>query len=359
MRLRQKGELQLLRDLKKRFNTGLKTKGSGIILGIGDDAAVFTCPDSKILVTTDMMTEKVHFDLEYTSPSQLGFKLVSVNVSDIYAMGGKPRFLFLNTAFRGNTSEEFFWDFFTGISIANNIYGVKLLGGDISSAKNDISISATVIGEGKRIIKRSGAKTGDRIYITNTLGDSACGLNILNMLSNRGRRLIRRYGFGIIKKDKIEHKWLHLNNINSKNIKLDFDIAKPLIKRHLMPIVGYREKINEIATSMIDISDGLFIDLIRICDESGVGARVYLHKIPISDSLNRACNILNLNPYKLATSGGEDYELLFTAPPDDKLTSQEANISCIGEITPNDRIVLGLDGKELPLLAEGFQHFGS
>ncbi len=370
MRLHQKGELSILRDLKEKFNPLLKRKDSGIIVGIGDDAAVFTCPNEKILVTTDMMNEGVHFDLSYTSASQLGFKLVSVNVSDIYAMGGKPKFIFLNIALRGDVSDEFFWDFFDGISIANNIYGLKLLGGDISSTINDMSVSATVVGVGQKIIKRSGARIGDKIYLTNSTGDSACGLEILKKLSSRGRNIIKSYGFGIINKEKRQQKWLTLNNTNSKNIKLDFNNAEPLIKRHLMPVVRYSEEINEIGTSMIDVSDGLFIDLLRVCDESGVGARLYLDRIPISKNLKYACKLLNLNPYKLATSGGEDYELLFTAPdgiyPFKDVVSTPANssskqlsITCIGEIIPNARVVIALDGTELPLRAEGYQHFGS
>lgn len=369
MKLHQKGELQLLKEIRKRFNPAPEQKDSGIIIGIGDDAAVFTCPEEKILVTTDMMTEGVHFDLAYTSASQLGFKLVSVNVSDIYAMGGTPRFIFLNIALQRDASEEFFRDFFNGVSTANNIYGLKLLGGDISSAINDMTVSATVIGAAEKIVTRAGAKVGDRIYLTSTTGDSACGLEILKRLTPEEKSAIKKHDFGLIGNGKEQQKELTLN-INSKNITLGFHTAEPLIKRHLMPVVKYPGHFADYATSMIDVSDGLFIDLIRICDESNVGAKVYLNKIPVSHQMKIASSIMGLDCHSLATSGGEDYELLFTAPAGkclinkdserpDSLNSEPAAITCIGEIIPKERVVIALDGTELPLKAKGYQHFGS
>lgn len=371
MKLYQKGELKLLREIKERFNPASKQKDSGIIVGIGDDAAVFACPEEKILVTTDMMTEGIHFDLDYTSAFQIGFKLVSVNVSDIYAMGGNPRYIFLNVAMRKDASEKFFWDFFNGISTANTIYGLKLLGGDISSAVNDMTFSATVIGTGEKIITRTGAKAGDRIYLINTMGDAACGLEILTRLTTEGKKIIRGYDFGVTRKRKKHHKELTLN-INSKLVTLDFHTAVPLIKRHLMPLVECPCELIDSATSMIDVSDGLFIDLNRLCDESKTGARIYLDRMPISHNLKDVCEILDLNPYSLAASGGEDYELLFTAPADFKFTtggkskssfctvgSNPMRITCIGEIIPKKRVLITFDGTELPLKAEGYQHFGS
>ncbi len=373
MKLHQKGELQLLKEIKERFNPALKQKGSGVILGIGDDAAVFACPGEKILVTTDMMTEGIHFNLNYTSAFQIGFKLVSVNVSDIYAMGGKPRYIFLNIAMKREASEEFFWDFFNGISTANSIYGVKLLGGDISSAINDMSVSATLIGAAEKIVTRAGAKVGDKIYLTNTTGDSACGLEILRRLLPEGKNMIREYDFGLVNKVIEDKKPLTLN-INSKHLNLDFNTASSLIKRHLMPLVKYPREFIDNATAMIDVSDGLFIDLLRICDDSNVGAKVYFNKIPVSYQMKIASSIMGLDSHSLATSGGEDYELLFTAPDvkclinkgsehrnslNNSLNSEPAAITCIGEIIPKERVVIALDGTELPLKAEGYQHFST
>ncbi len=370
MKLQQLGELQLLSEVRKRFNPLSEQKGSGVIVGIGDDAAVFSCPEEKILVTTDMMNEGVHFDLNYTSPYQLGFKLVSVNVSDIFAMGGRPRYIFLNTAMQKDVNEDFFRDFFDGISSAMNIYGLSLLGGDISSAVKDITVSATVIGVAEKIITRAGAKPGDRIYLTGTTGDSACGLEILKRLMPAERDIIKTYSFGIKGNIRKLQTGLRLN-INSASRTIAFDVAEPLIKRHLMPVARHPGHFTNNATSMIDISDGLFIDLSRICDESNVGAKVYLDRIPLLYQMKQAAEIIGVDPYSLASSGGEDYELLFTVPAEiegiagrkeidlSPLSSNPAVITCIGEITTKERVVIALDGSESQLMAEGYQHFGT
>src|SRR5208337_545297 len=169
MQLRLIGELRLLEEIRRRFNVPAQKGDSGIIIGIGDDAAAFAPPVEKIekvLVTTDLMHEGVHFDLSYTAPFHLGFKLVSVNVSDIMAMGGTPRYLFLALSMKGDTDETFFREFYDGIASASGQYGVALLGGDLSAARNDMVLSATVIGTGTKIVTRSGADPGDRIYVT-------------------------------------------------------------------------------------------------------------------------------------------------------------------------------------------------
>ncbi|OGW20556.1 MAG: thiamine-phosphate kinase [Nitrospirae bacterium GWC2_46_6] len=330
MKLQKIGELKLLQEVRKRF----KTEDSGIILGIGDDAAVLAPQKENILVTTDMMNEGIHFDLSFTPPFQLGFKLVSVNVSDITAMGGRPKYLFLNIALKNDADEKMFWDMYEGISKAMDMYGVKLVGGDLCSAKNDMVLSATVIGTAEKFISRAGAKAGDKIYVTGALGDSACGLEILKKLTPE-------------LKEKIGSS------------------AEALIERHLMPVARDSSEIAKHATSMIDISDGLFIDLCRICDESNVGAKVYLDKIPISDEMENAAGIMGLDAMHLAVSGGEDYELLFTAPPTppapplDKGGIGGVNITCIGEIIEKDRIAVDKTGKEFPMKAEGYRHFGA
>lgn len=365
MKLRSLGELKLLNEIRKRFSPVTVQKGSGIIVGIGDDAAVFSCDENKILVTTDMMNEGVHFDLSYTSAYQIGFKLISVNVSDIYAMGGTPRFVFLDTAMREDTDEEFFRDFFDGVSSALDKYSLQLLGGDISSAINEMSFSATLVGFTDTFITRAGAMPGDKIYITGTLGDSACGLEILKRLTSIDRSIIKNYKF-ITSKNLVKHPKSLSLTINSEHKQIDFSIAEPLIRRHLMPVARSLGSIADNTTSMIDISDGLFIDLNRICDESNVGARIYLSRIPLSSQVKLAAEIIGFDVCTLATSGGEDYELLFTLPPEiaaDSLESLPASdftaITCIGEIVCNERILIASDGSESPLKVEGYQHFSA
>jgi thiamine-monophosphate kinase len=356
MQLHQIGELKLLQEVRKRFSS----KDSSILVGIGDDAAVISTQKEKILVTTDMMNEGVHFDLSFASPFHLGFKLVSVNVSDIMAMGGKPKYLFLNIAMRKDAEEEVFWKMYEGIADAMNIYEVNLVGGDLCRAENDMALSAAIIGTGDKVITRSGASIGDKIYVTGTVGDSACGLALLKNLTDESRNRVKSYEFRVrSKKQKNkDEKALSLTH-NSKLLTLNWSTAEPLLRRHLMPVARDSSEIAKHATAMIDISDGLFLDLCRICDESNVGARVYLDIIPVSKELKQASDIMGLDHIHFATSGGEDYELLFTAPAKFGVRSSEFEVTCIGEITEKDRIAVDKTGNESPLKTEGYQHFGS
>ncbi len=306
------GELYLITHLQKNFKYNLKS----LIAGIGDDAAVIKCEEDYLLLTTDMMLEGVHFDLHYITPYQLGFKLISVNVSDIYAMGGTPQYALLNIALRKNSETSFFNMLFKGIKHALSYYKTVLIGGDISAVKKDISLAATVVGSTKKPILRSGAREGDKIYVTGYLGESACGLEILKKK-------------GVCVKPS--------NN---------------LLKRHLMPIVKNPDKIKEIATSMMDISDGLLIDLTRLCDESRVGAKIYEDKIPISLQMKRVALSLGLSPIELAMTGGEDYELLFTAPPDKKIQA-----IYIGDIVKTERVIINKQGTKKEIKPFGYQHF--
>lgn len=372
MKLHQIGELKLLQKVRKRFSSHPEINGSSIIVGIGDDAAVIAPQKEKILVTTDMMNEGIHFDLSFTSPFHLGFKLVSVNVSDIFAMGGRPKYLFLNIAMKKDAGEEIFWSMYEGISSAMNIYGISLLGGDLCAAENDMVISATIIGAGDKIITRGGASVGDKIYVTGTVGDSACGLEILKRLTAGARDSVKSLGSEVWSKEVLTSQPL---TISTSQV-IDWNIAEPLIARHLMPVARDSSNFVNYATSMIDISDGLFIDLCRICDESNVGARVYLDKIPISEEMRKAAEIIRLDPIHLAASGGEDYELLFSAPPEVTVNIMHhashskkdvtaaysllpaPGITCIGEIIEKDRIVVDKTGREFPMKTEGYQHFG-
>jgi len=349
MKLSEIGELSLLKQIRRRF--GVKAKN--ILTGIGDDTAVIKPSGGNMLMTTDMMVEGVHFDLNFTAAYQLGFKLVSVNVSDIYAMAGKPQYLLLDIAMNKNTEQKFVKAFFDGIHDAIKLYGVALIGGDISSSKKDMAIAATLIGEAERPVKRSGAKPGDKIYVTGNLGDSACGLEIL-------KRAVRCQVSGVSKKPTAAGYRL-IAAYKQKG--LTWNMISPLIQRHLMPVARKPKGFAKYATSMIDLSDGLFIDLSRLCDESRVGAKIFTERIPVSGKMRSASSLLGLDAMKLACSGGEDYELLFTAPsypPSPPLIRGGAGgvkITCIGEITKRSRIVVHATGRESQMKAEGYQHF--
>ena len=334
MKLSQIGELLLLEQIKKSF----KKKSRNIVVGIGDDAAVVKLKDKKLLLTTDMMVEGVHFDLDFITPYQLGFKLISVNVSDIYAMGGKPFYLLLNIAVKKDMDTKFITSLFDGVKDAIRLYDTFLIGGDLSDTNTGMALSATVIGGVKRHIPRSGAKIGDKIYVTGKLGDSACGLELLKKI----RRPVP------LEKNCSTFNVQRL----TKNLGLSWNVIEPLLRRHLMPEARDPKKFVTYATSMIDISDGLLIDLWRLCDESKVGVRIYIEKIPVSSELKKAALYLGISPIKLALSGGEDYELLFTAPDRKKVEAVY-----IGEIIKSERLIVDSSGKENAFTATGYQHF--
>jgi thiamine-monophosphate kinase len=325
MKLSDKGELSLLEALRRRF----WKKAPGLVLGIGDDAAVIKLAGKKMLLTTDMMVEGVHFDLAWITPFQLGFKLVSVNVSDIYAMGGKPEYLLLDFAAPGDFDLGKFESFFRGIGEALKEYRISLVGGDISSSDRVI-LSATVTGSASRVVTRGKARPGDVIYVTGCLGDSAGGLLVLKAMNT-----------------SVEVE---------KGAKTAFgpgwETVGPLIEKHVMPRPKRPGRFLKSATAMMDISDGLFIDLSRLCRESGVGAKLYLEKIPVSDELKNASAFLGVSATDLATAGGEDYELLFTAPRREKVRA-----ICIGEITKRGLRIVDTKGNAKKILAKGYRHF--
>jgi len=361
-KLSQFGELALLDQIRKRF--GRKSKD--ILVGIGDDAAVLKPKKEYLLVTTDMMVEGVHFDLRSVTAYQLGFKLISVNVSDIYAMGGDPFSVLLNIAVSRNTEKEFIDAFFDGVNDAMSVYRTRLIGGDISSADKGMSIAATLIGYARKYIKRSGAKVGDKIYVTGPLGDSACGLELLKKIkghvpigNERSMVSVRRstppYALLGKKGEKGAGKSDNqcLNEMLSK-AGLSWKIIEPLLKRHLMPVARNPKKILPFATSMIDISDGLLIDLSRLCDESRVGARIYEKNIPMSFEIKETASYFGIHPLVLALSGGEDYELLFTAP-----AGNNVKAIYIGDVIKSGTLIVDHSGKEKTFSAEGYQHFGT
>ena len=326
MKLAEAGENYLLKRLRKRFGK----KSPGLILGIGDDAAVIAPSCSNILVTTDMMTEGVHFDMQWTTPFQLGFKLVSVNVSDIYAMGGKPRFLLLNFSANKDFQLKQFDSLFDGIKKASTLYSISLIGGDISSSEK-IILSATVIGcTSEKILRRNGARPGDLIYVTGNLGDSACGLELLKKMRVPIPDKGKASGF----------RQLLLKNTLS------------LLRHHVMPIAVKPDRFIRHATAMMDISDGLIMDLSRICSDSRVGATIFTERLPLSNELIRASEYLKKDPVDLALGGGEDYELLFTSA-----SKRISGAYCVGEITRSGMRVIQKDGKQKKIANQGYQHF--
>ncbi len=326
MNVKDIGEFGLIARIAERVRPGI-----GVETGIGDDAAV-TEPSfgSLTLCTTDMLVEGVHFDLAFGDPRSLGRKSLSVNLSDIAAMGGKPRHFLLSMAIPPTITVEFLDDFIGGMLDRADDFGVSLIGGDTCSSKSGLVISVTVLGEqipGK-IIRRRGAKAGDLIFVTGTVGDSALGLEMLR----RGEQ------------------------------------GGPATVRHLDPTPRVTEGAElagaGIPTAMIDISDGLLADLGHILNCSGAGARLELDKIPLSPFFLEKCSPLSDNSFSLALAGGEDYELLFTAPVFlkdevlDLFKRLATQVTIIGEIAADRRLsVVAGNGTEYAVKKRGFDHF--
>jgi len=317
MQLSEIGEFGLINKLRVKCRSSAKD----LLAGIGDDAAAVKNSPGNTLITSDMMIENTHFDLSYTTFYQLGYKFLAVNMSDIFAMGGNPEYFIISLGIPEKIKTSDIDELYSGINKIASKFKVKIIGGDTCSSKNDFILSGTLTGKVKNIITRSGAGKGDGIYVKGTLGDSALGLVLLK---RQGKRI---------------HKFTPL----TPRLKV--------IKHHLMPDpvpLKYKRGV----TSMIDLSDGLLIDLSHICDESNVGAIIYENKLPLSKALREVSTKAGLDPVKLALNGGEDYRLLFTSR--NKLKTRAVKI---GEITNKERLIMDSKGRKRALLPAGYEHF--
>ncbi len=330
------GEFGLIHRLSSR----LKFHAPDTILGIGDDCAVYPVTSgTNEVITTDALVEDVHFKLSATTPEALGRKALSVNLSDIAAMGATPQRAMVTIGVSKKISASFLDRLYGGFDSICNQFKVELVGGDTVSSPKCFFINVSVIGKinPKRVFTRHGARRGDLIFVTGTLGDSSLGMKLLHRKKRRA---------------------------SSK----DYEF---LIARHLNPTpriqeasILARSKID--ITAMIDISDGLVQDLYHICKASNVGARIQEDRLPQSAAFSRACNRNQIDPFPFLLNGGEDYELLFTLPPDGvrnlKRQFSKANvlITQIGEIAlkPKKVFLEKSDGRSKFLPdSEGFNHF--
>ena len=318
-------EIDVLKTLKKKF----KPKSGDLFLGIGDDcAAIRTGGNKLLLLSTDSLVEDVHFSRSYFKPREIAKKSVAVAISDIASMGGNPKFILLTIGFPKCSKQELMDELLEGIKASCTLYGVELIGGNITGSEK-LFLDVTVIGEitEDKIVERSGSKPGDSVFVTGTLGDSALGLKLIRA---------EEKGEDIINSHKIPEARV--------------EMGKKLSEKKL-------------ASSMIDISDGLLIDIGRITTEQNLGARIYTESIPLSDSYLRLIPDYEEDLFKLALTGGEDYELLFTSPPEfrDKLKviekSMKVRITEIGVVTDGKKIeLLDNTGKILNYENRGFVH---
>ena len=337
-----------------RLTDNIKIKNESTIKGVGDDCAVLHYPDSEVLVTTDMLMEGVHFDLTYIDLQHLGYKSAMVNISDIFAMNGTPRQLTVSIALSKRFKVEDMDDFYSGLKLACDKWGVDIVGGDTTSSYTGLAISITCIGEARKddIVYRSGAKDTDLICVSGDLGAAYMGLQLLEREKSVYYQQVDE---ARKKNDKRALEEL-------RNFQPDFAGKEYLLQRQLQTeargdIIAQFRELGIRPTAMMDISDGLSSELMHICKESGCGCRIYEKNIPIDYQTAVMAEEMNMNVTTCALNGGEDYELLFTVPiGDNEKIQQMDNVKLIGHITRPElgQMLVTRDYQEFELKAQGW-----
>ena len=331
------GEFGLIDHLTKNF----KVKQTSTIKGIGDDAAVLEFKNKKIVVTTDLLVEGVHFDLSYMPLKHLGYKAVIVNLSDVYAMNATATQVTVSIAVSNRFPLEALEEIYSGIETAAKIYNVDVVGGDTTSSNTGLLISVTAIGEvdDKNVVYRNSAKPNDLLVVTGDLGAAYMGLQVLE-------------------REKEVYK------VNPNN-QPDLEGYTYIIERQLKPearkdIIKLLNDLNVKPTSMIDISDGLSSEIIHLCKQSKVGCDLYEEKIPLDPQVISTCEEFNIDSTTVALNGGEDYELLFTVSQDDfPKIKANPNLSIIGFVKEENEGIHLVTRAEtrIPIKAQGWKNF--
>jgi len=325
-------EAALIAALNQRFGP----PPPGVLLGIGDDCAAIRLAGGQCLLwTVDTLVEGVHFDLAFTPLEKLGFKALTVNLSDIAAMGGEPGHALLSLGWPPRRDRTLALSLADGLARAAREYGAAIIGGDTVASPGGLILTLTLTGvvPAAQMLRRSGARAGDLVYVTGTLGDAASGLEVLK-----------------------------------RGLTLDQGWREALIEAHLAPrpqLAAGRLLAREgLAPAAIDLSDGVATDLFHICQASGVGARIKAAAVPISAAARAAAPLLDLDPLKLALTGGEDYQLLFTSPPEAApsldLAFSRAGLPqpvVLGEIVAGQNVLLVTPAGELDISGQGYDHF--
>ncbi|MEM8929074.1 MAG: thiamine-phosphate kinase [Bacteroidota bacterium] len=336
--LDQLGEFELIRHLTKDFELSHPSS----LKGIGDDAAVLDLSDKKTVVSTDLLIEGVHFDLSYMPLKHLGYKSVIVNLSDIYAMNAMATQITVSIAVSNRFPLEALEEFYSGVALACQIYGVDLVGGDTTSSTKGMLVSITAIGQvtDDKLVMRTGTKENDLLVVTGDLGGAYLGLQVLE----REKEVF-----------KID-----------PNNQPDLEPYSYIVERQLKPearkdIVELLEKLEVHPTSMIDISDGLSSEILHLCDQSDVGCNLYEDKIPLDPTVISTSEEFKMDSTMIALSGGEDYELLFTV--DQKKFPKikgNPNLTVLGHMTHKNEgaHLISRNGSKIPLTAQGWNSFG-
>jgi thiamine-monophosphate kinase len=323
-------------DLIKALSREFGPAPAGVILSIGDDCAAIEIPGPDYLLwTVDTLVEGVHFNLAYTTLAQLGWKSLTVNLSDIAAMGGDPGSALLSLGWPPNRDRRLALEFAAGLAQAAREYGVAVIGGDTVASPGGLIVTVTLTGRvpAGQMLRRSGAKVGDLIFVTGPLGEAAAGLKILR-----------------------------------QGLELPQELQEELTEAQLRPRpllrAGRLLAQEGLATALIDTSDGIATDLYHICRASGVGARIPGAPVPVSPRVTAAAPYLGIDPLDLALFGGEDYLLLFTASPAvvPRLPAafSRAGLAAplpLGHIVPGGRVVLATSAGEVDISGQGYDHF--
>lgn len=335
MEISELGEFGLI----DRLTRDIPLNNPSTLLAAGDDAAVMDYGDKELLATTDLLLEGIHFNLKYVPLKHLGYKSAIVNFSDIYAMGGKPKQILVSLGISSRFTVEHIDEFYSGINLACQIYGVDLVGGDTSASMSGLVISITCLGEVEKgkSIKRSGAKPTDLICVSGDLGAAYMGLQLLE----RENSIAAESG---------------------TDFQPDFAGKEYILERQLKPearkdILEALKEADVHPTSMIDVSDGLSSEILHICKSSDVGCRIYEDKIPIDFQTALMAEEFNMNLVTAAMNGGEDYELLFTVPLIEREKIEKLKgVRMIGYITEPTlgAMLVSRDGNELPIKAQGW-----
>jgi thiamine-monophosphate kinase len=335
--LSEYGEFGLIDLLTK----DIVLKNSSTVLGVGDDAALIDTQNRQLLVSTDLLTEGIHFDLHYTPLKHLGYKAIASNLSDIAAMNAFPEQVLAGIAVSSRFTAEAVAELYSGIYACCDRYGVDLAGGDTTSSLSGLFISVTALGYASKdkIVKRSTARENDLICVSGDLGAAYMGLLILE----REKKVF----------------------LEQSDIQPDLDLHSYILERQLKPeprldIIRELDKQNILPTSMIDISDGLASELMHICQQSDKGCVVYENKLPIDPKTFTTALDFGIVPSVAALNGGEDYELLFTIRQDDyEKIQQIKDVSVIGYIRNKDSgcSFITQDNQSIELSAQGWDAY--
>lgn len=329
------GEFRLIKRLTERF----ELKNESTVLGIGDDCAALSTNGQKMLVSTDILTEGIHFNLGYVPLKHLGYKSVIVGLSDIVAMNATPTQILVSLAVSNRFPVEAIEEIYEGIDLACRRYRVDLVGGDTTSSNTGLVIGITAIGmaDSSKIVTRKEAKLNDLLVISGDLGAAYMGLQILER----------------------EHSVFLANpNMQPEMEGYDYILERQLKPEARTDIKHILEELDIRPTAMIDISDGLASEVLHLSDQSKVGFQLYEERIPMDSLTITTAEELNLNPIIAALNGGEDYELLFTISPNDyDKIKNHPDFTVIGHAVDYDRgnnMLLRRSHELSPITAQGW-----